>query len=492
MNSKKEKKTFFLHLFFGVVCAVFLAIFFLFAGSADVITSFLSLCSVLLLLWLPISWKVTNRPFLDFYPLFLVGTVLFLLSLPALFSFRIADFSDAPWAKLWGNNPRLLNMSILMAVASVWALHAGALFVFSKNKLRFSDVRIAAHEIRDRDIRSVMVLLGFALAIMVAPGAILHLLDVLKSASTQGYNSLASPLVIRTGTDAVGHVFSAFLVPAAFMLIIGGKNKPIVPKLGVAIVSLYCLTYILAGDRSVAIVVAGAALILWDREVYHVPRMPLAICILVCVVLVLPFISMARQESLVDFRNLIPVIREIGFGELVKHGLLQMGGSLRTVYWAVELFPEHFTYGLGETYLWSLTKIFPNLFWDLHPSVGHSVASTITHEVNPVYAARGGGYGSSFATEAYANFGFCGIAVAFGIGWVLQRMSMLARLGSPLMLFFVAVGFTGCFELVRGESAGVVRAVAWHALVPAAAVLVVQRTCSARRFWASGKQRPAM
>jgi oligosaccharide repeat unit polymerase len=182
---------------------------------------------------------------------------------------------------------------------------------------------------------------------------------------------------------------------------------------------------------------------------------------------------------------LIEAIREISGGQRLSFAFLadayvsidnpvitilsEMGGSIQTIAYTIDLVPSMRDFDMGGSYYYALLTAFPNLFWEVHPSIAHGTLSNwLVQMVDPTTAGSGGGYGFSFIAEAYLNFGWFGAAVVLGLmGFLFGRLVLWAsRSSDPAKLAMVA-SFTGLVLLfARGESNLVVRALLWYALMP--------------------------
>jgi oligosaccharide repeat unit polymerase len=156
----------------------------------------------------------------------------------------------------------------------------------------------------------------------------------------------------------------------------------------------------------------------------------------------------------------------------------EMGSTLRTVAHTIELVPAARSFDLGLSYVYAALTVFPNLFWDIHPTVARGLAAHwLVETVSPTLASVGGGYGFSFIAEAYLNFGWIGAAIILLlIGALLAAVILRAqRTTDPAALALVAA--VGAFFLVfaRGESGSIVRELVWYALGPYIAVRVLSR-----------------
>src|ERR1700674_5366453 len=70
--------------------------------------------------------------------------------------------------------------------------------------------------------------------------------------------------------------------------------------------------------------------------------------------------------------------------------LAEMGGSMRTVAYTMELIPSIRPFDLGQGYGWALLTVIPNFAGGVHPALAHgSYATWVTAAIDPLTAAAG-------------------------------------------------------------------------------------------------------
>ena len=174
----------------------------------------------------------------------------------------------------------------------------------------------------------------------------------------------------------------------------------------------------------------------------------------------------------------------------VVMAIREMGGTMQTLAYTIELVPAARPYGLGSSYVWALTTALPNLFFPVHPAAAHKLADWLVWTVDPGWASLGGGLGYSMFAEAYCNFGwFFGSIVMSLIGYLIAWPCVWwwERPGSPLRSAYLAVIFAFLLFFPRGESFDMVRPIVWYGgflYVTARFILASKRR---RRFDVAGR-----
>ena len=139
---------------------------------------------------------------------------------------------------------------------------------------------------------------------------------------------------------------------------------------------------------------------------------------------------------------------------------------------------------MGAGYMYAALAVIPNLFWDVHPAMGHGIyAVWLVQTVEPLLAQVGGGLGFSFIAEAYANFGWPGTPLLFMImGFLLVRIVVWAEWGDrPARSAMLASFLAFLLFFPRSESIVVFRALLWYGFLPYCMALVLQTYRISRR-----------
>jgi oligosaccharide repeat unit polymerase len=168
------------------------------------------------------------------------------------------------------------------------------------------------------------------------------------------------------------------------------------------------------------------------------------------------------------------------------NSISEMGGSMKTVAYSLQLVPSVRQYDYGRSYIYALLTIFPNLFWKVHPTMSHGQLSDwLIREVDPYVASRGGGLGFSFIAEAYVNFGWIGGALQLALlGFLLSRLMVrVDKTSQPHELAAVACVLAFLLLYVRNEAATITRGLVWYALAPYLLVCILGRSQRIRTEW---------
>jgi len=228
------------------------------------------------------------------------------------------------------------------------------------------------------------------------------------------------------------------------------------------------------GSRAAAAMPVVAYAWLWHRSVRRLPTLILLGGALVLVGVVFPAVVMVR--FLAGPGRMAPAdvaARYLSIQNPVAVAVAEMGLSLRTVAYTLQMVPAQRGFEWGMSYLYALTTICPNLFWPIHPAVARGLAADwLIKTVAPALAAQGQGFGYSFIAEAYLNGGWVGAPAILALMGYLYARFVLWALNSrcPARMATLAAFLSFFLLFARGESASFVRPLVWYALLPYAVV----------------------
>ena len=435
-------------------------------SSVEFGIAFGSWATLLLFVWSFGSWWVVRRTLFEPYSAFLLAAFLFNAghALLEVFGANAKGF-------LFGRvEPvEILSTLVLVVTALAW-LHLGALASIC---LRVSPrTGLPTRHASPSSIRIVGVIL---VAVSIWP-AFSTLKTTLTRSLATGYMSTYQQDFV-TGIDAGADVLAALIVPAALFLLAGTSSLSAARFIPVVIIGLIAAANLAIGGRITAIMALFALAWQWHYTVRRIRVQWLIIAGLAMLLVVFPLVRSVRDGSgserysvraLADsFKAIenpaVEIISELGF-------------SMATVAYTVELVPAHRSFDYGVSYAYAAVAVIPNVFWTLHPTVAHGLASDwLIWQVDPYNAARQGGLGFSFIAEAYLNVGWIGTPlVMLLLGYGVVNLTQWASETTDAARFAAVAAFMTFFlRFPRGESAGVIRPLIWYAIVPYLSILLI-------------------
>jgi len=427
---------------------------------------FVSILLVASFLWSFISWYFINRTIFDPYLLFITSAFLFNGSAALLYLFKIG-YSDTLLANF---STELLIKSVFLVTFSIVSIHFGAVLACSNKNSRF--YQPITNEERNRVAFASIRQIGLILILVSLIPFLFFMRDILHTVYITGYSGIFQREA-QTGFGAWSNVLSGFLIPGIYFLLIGGKDKKIYKIIAISLMGFYSISYLYAGSRNRALLPLVVFLWIWHKFVkrFNLRRfLIISLILIVIIFIVFPTIKIVRSIPGKERKSFLFYIESI---KEVENPLIfpfaEMGGSLRNVAYTISLIPKERNYDFGQSYIYALLTIMPNLFWRVHPTIQRGTFSDwLVNRVNPYIAERGGGYGFSFIAEAYANFGWLGcLIVMLVLGIFIGKLSIYTEeTKNPFLFAVIACFLPQLMFFTRGESALLIRTFAWYSLIP--------------------------
>ncbi len=432
------------------------------------------LCVILLMLtvWALWSWRVVTGSLFNPYTLFFLSAALFNGGQAFLEIFGLNR--DGLLGGRFSSH--ILMQTLLIVILGLTAFHWGALVAVT--------IRRPTPQTRPVlpawPVRTVGWIL---LAVSIVPAFVL-LRQALDLVLRYGYFEIYVQ-ESGVGFSAAPQILGTFLVPAALFLLAGSERTPRIMLVSLIVILFYVAINLFMGRRAQALPTLAVYAWLWHRTVAPLPRALVVSAGLATLLVIVPLSATVRNipgeerlapdflvESYFSIEN--PTVAAIS----------EFGGSMATVAHTIELVPSLREFDNGQSYTYALLTLFPNFFWDVHPTIARgTAASWLVWTVAPYTAERGGGLGYSFIAEAYLNFSSVGVLVillVLGFFYALfslwadqrSRTARLATIASFLVFFLF---------FARAESITVFRPLVWYSLLPYVMVLIVSKLFK-RRF----------
>lgn len=441
-------------------------ILWLFVGEAVDFIYWISVFIIMQFAWSLWSWRFVTGTWLDPYTIFLIAAYLFnggkaFLEVFRLNEYGIENFVSNDGYLIFSFPTDTIARALLLVSLGLGAVHLGALWAAVTRK---HDINRGPFALKSaRRLR----LVGWLLLLISFVPMVLTVIEKYRIVLQSGYFGLFQREPV-TGVANLHQVLANFMVPGIFFLLAGSKGKPRILFFCNAVMLIYVLLQAFTGTRLWWAMPLVAYVWLWHRQIASIPKTVLGLGATGIVFVVFPAIMAVRN---------LPGVERLTFATYIA-GLLtlknpiiailrEMGGTLLTVAHTLELIPAIREFDVGLGYLYALFTVFPNFFWEIHPTVARGLYSNwLTAIVAPATYYAGGGYGFSFIAEAYANFGWIGSLAVLGlVGFLFARFALWGA-SEPGRAATVATFLAFFLIYARGESASVVRALVWYALMP--------------------------
>ena len=441
----------------------------------------LSVVLAVVTIWFLWSWYVSTRTLFDPYVLFLIAATLFNGGHAFLRIFHL----DEPGGMLEGGFISVVHgafsseaalQGLFLVILGIVAFHTGGLLSVPAytsdppliEKTRAEITPPTAYALR---------LIGWGLLTISLIPACLILKDSIALASTSGYYATLTQDPTY-GVDAAAEKLADFIVPASLFLLAGSRGH----RFNIALSTLIALGYSLpflfvVGSRNQAVMFLCAYAWVYHRTIRPLPKTLLLSAGSVLLFIVFPLVRVFRDVVLGESRFSPRAFLDayVSIDNPIISLLAETGHSMQTVVYTLGLVPDHREFDIGASYLYSLSTIIPNLFWEVHPARAHGTLGQWLFQMAAPQMADVGGYfsfGFSFIAEAYLNFGWYGAPLALGImGFLLGRFVLWANKSNDPAKVAMVGAFTAFFLIfARGESHEIVRYILWYSLIPYAGV----------------------
>ncbi len=435
-------------------------------------------------LWSVWSWYVVTRSVFDWYLIFLLAATIFnggqaFLEVLHLNRYGLLDGKFSP---------DTLMRTLYMVLLALSSFHLGALIAAKPGGYRRNLFHLDL--IAPETVTSMRVV-GMVLLLVSVPSVILLTKEAIDVVQTHGYFGLYQVEAASGWPNGISRALAGFLVAGALLLLAVSRDSVGIRYFTAAIVLIYAVVYFFLGSRHESTAILLATAWVWHRQIRPISPTLLVGCGLGMVFVVFPLISATRDRSGTERASVSFLSEQFGTLESPAVGAIQeMGATMMTVAHTYELVPSSHGFEHGASYGYAVLTLFPNLFWDIHPTIASEIPGEwLTWEVDPEFASQGGGLGYSFIAEAYLNFGWYGVPIIMLIGGLLwgRLVSVVNQSHSPEFAVFIATMANFVLFYARAELAVIIRNAAWYALLPYLAVILLnqlQRANRHRLAWA--------
>jgi oligosaccharide repeat unit polymerase len=420
-------------------------------------------------IWGVWSWSRVTGYYCDLYNLFLVSLVLFSGGHAVLEIFGLN-----PHGILNGQHPMsVVKDCLILVVTCLMFFHTAALLAFTLHARKAPEASN-----REQTIPALRMVGTAMIAVSLVPACYV-LYETLRTVADAGYVGLFLRSDVPTGLDAWYMILGSFLLPGALFLLAGSQGHSAGILLSWALIAIPALINLVAGSRNLALQSLAALLWLHSVAIKPIRRAYIIIGVIIALLLI-PIVASTRVDPLTSSADRLETLQK-AFDKMEKPFVLaiqEMGNTLQTIVYTVELVPGIKPYEWGVGYLYALSTVLPNLFWDLHPADRRGLPSAwLTLEVSPDMVRAGFGLGYSVIAEAYLNFTWIGAPlILFVIGFAVASFVLkVSRSSDPLLFATEAVMISFVLFFSRAESHLFMRPLVWQCLIPYLVVLYLRR-----------------
>lgn len=435
----------------------------------------LSLLMIVITIWICCTIKKISQNVFNFYSMFMLSVLLFNGGQIYLEVFHLNSngiLNDR-------FDPTILSQTLYLVILSIASFHAGGLFsVRRRRKVRKRSVPQGYPQVLSAQAVRIV---GYGLVAISLVPVLLVTIKALMIVIDSGYFALYEQkrfAGLAAGTGGAISAFSRTFIPALIFLYAGSKKKSIARMLISATFLLYIGVLFFMGMRGTGTMLLLSFLWLRHTFIKPLPLRRLLIIGMVLLFVVFPTVKHIRnieggsRYTIKSFSDAYLSIESPAVSIISE-----MGGSMQTVSYTMQLVPKKRPFAMGSTYMFVASSVIPNVFWDLHPAVKYgSLSRWLTMTVAPWTFSHGGGLGYSFIAEAYANFGWIGTPLVLGlIGFLCARLVNWPNGRKDYArVAVIAVCIATVLIWARGDANFVVRPLIYYAYIPYLAFLFIR------------------
>ena len=327
---------------------------------------------------------------------------------------------------------RSIFMAMFLIMWSLLFLHVGYLLTY-KPRSAVKTIEQNAFE----GNRAGKIVGWLFLIVTLIPALITRIYDVYMTI-TLGH------LAYRLEAPSTGFIyymsyFADWFVPSSFILLIFSTNR-IEKRIATGAILLYCLLYLLSGNRMdiFGYVVALVCVYIYRfRSKITKKKVFLATFFGLFTIFVFEIVGYSRNAaggiSMFSLDNILSVISE----GLIYSVFRTTGNTFTSVSNTIQCVPALESFNYGKSILGSLVYVFPSVLR------GNSLDNIVTHIsalLSPYYYGWNvSGYGSSFITEAFFNYGYFSIFIVCIYGMIIGKIVSNIENGAgnrPFLFYF--------------------------------------------------------
>lgn len=406
----------------GIVIFLIYSIYYLFSLAFDFNESYkiFSIFVYLQLFYTLLSWKKIVQTYFDSYLLFTIALYAFSLGHSFLDLFGAVE-EKFSLIKSWNISPAKYLYAEYLSLILLLSFHFGAIHSCKNVNLEKSKGNIG-------NIVYALKIVGVLGTMFSFPFFIYSLYIDVNTIVTQGYMGLYDSENLEYGSASYYRLLADIFVPSVICLLLYAEltKQKRFWTYGFAIFFI-CLPPLFIGNRTNAVIMCAIMFLvysLFNKISYK--RFLLWGVIGYFSVFLLVLVRNARSGvEKVPFTESFVMSGETDNNPFTSL-LSEMGWSMYPIVKTIKIkgeIGEQYLY--GNSFLWSVTTIMPNLFWEKHPAKVHAdMSNWLTQKLGFSF-----GIGFSLLAEMYANFGVFGFLPMYLLGYMFVK---LFRYSTPI------------------------------------------------------------
>lgn len=416
-----------------------------------IVLGIFSLIQLAYIFW---SWHKLTENVFDAYVLFIVACYAFNLAQPILEVFNATAESKSILTH-YKIEVSVYSEATYLSLCFILAFHFGAIISISSKQL-FK--RRLIPQLAYKAIYKVALIL----AIVSFPGYFYNLIINLIMTATYGYDgAYMEGTGKNTFLKLIGYFYTPSLISIYFV-----KEATKKPKASIIIILILTtfLPPLFIGGRSTAVILLGVLFIIY-LAFHKIKLKQMAIVALIgyFFLQMLTIIADTRHSTDKSLSTLSDNKKDNENAALTT--LSEMGASIQPLIFCLKIIPDHQDFRYGESYMYSLTTVIPNLgFWDVHPAKKHAnLGEWLMDYLELTY-----GPGFSIVAEAYYNFGYFGFLMMTFLGFIFAKIFISTNektlMYNPIKYILSVIFLWFTIRMVRNSFEFAVRAMVYYYL----------------------------
>lgn len=349
-----------------------------------------------------------------------------------------------------------VNTAYIFSILCLLFMHLGIQFYLHKRVRERVDDQI--------DYSSPMKTIGLGILPFAFIAAMVELYQLFAAYHASGYAAAYASISGTTSWAKASSYIADYFPYVLFLLLIAYKYDKTMKKIFAGGIIGLTLANFAIGNRSEPICYIAA--LMWlglenaDNRHERRKKLLLSGIVVLVLMLVIPIIGQTRNSGGLSISGIIDGLTgEDSALDLVCETISSLGYSVFPTIKTMQLIPERYPFHYGQSYLFAILGILPNIFGGTHVSVQYAaLAQWLMKVLNMTY-----GPGYSTPAEAFYNFGWYGILFMPIIGIGVSRLLDERNAKTNALRTFVSVGcFIVLFSVPRRDALTALRELVFY------------------------------
>lgn len=311
-------------------------------------------------------------------------------------------------------NKLYIGESLQYSLVGLLFFFVGSVWTYNENAVRIKHSDMCDDNIGLETIRAVSTIL----LIVSIPCVFINYMRIIPTVLAKGYlGYYTSVSEYSQMGQFIPLIASWFPIALLMKYAIHVSSNKVYAKIDTVALIIYIAIVLFIGGRSGAVLVILAFML--TKQYFGTPItkkdiVPVGIAAYFSMGLLSAIASTRTQTN----RSLVSVFSAFSMTSVIGSLIGELGWSMSSLAWTMQLIGTSGKFRLGETYLYALTAVIPNLgFWETHPALKANLGDWMQQELG-----RSSGLGYTFIAESFANFSWYGLLVLLIWGMIIGKI----------------------------------------------------------------------